>query len=204
MIGRARNKTRCFAAPFSVLLILILLGSCQSRKQLPVFYPIDSLLTEQIVHLTEIHARLFKSATLSGRTDTIHYTPGDTLAWTQELDVFRKLDIINKPVNKDNYRIDDGRLDPGSNLKVKAFESTEEVPVVYLRVYYQGTMQKPRKIEALYREANVLYSSSRLLSLEFQQIEDNTVLTSYEIRGGQKMVMGDSVEFHIRGKVLID
>lgn len=204
MTGRARNTRKCFATSFSLLLILLSLGSCQSRKQPPAFYPIDSLLTRQIRHLTAIHATLWKSATLSGKTDTIRYIPGDTLGWIKELDVFRKLDIINKPVNKDNYRIDDGLLDPGSNLTVKSFESTEDVPVVYLRVYYQGTMRKPRKIEALYRESNVLFSSSRLLSIEFQQIENNTVLTSYEIRGGQRMVMGDSVEFHISGKILVD
>ena len=202
-IGR-RDRSRCFATSCCALLVVISLNGCESGKQSSTFYPIDSLLSQQILHLTTIRAALFKTATLSGKTDTIHYTPGDTLAWRKELDVFRSLDIINKPVNKDNYRVHDGLLDPGSNLTVKAFESIKEAPVVYLRIYYQGSMRKPRKIEALYREKNILYNSSRLLSLEFQQVKDNTVLTSYEIEGGQRMVMGDSVEFHIQGKVLID
>jgi hypothetical protein len=204
MGDRTKDRSRRPGTLFCALLIVICLSGCESGKQSSAFYPIDSLLTQQVEHLTSIRAALFKTATLSGKTDTIHYTPGDTLAWNKELDVFRNLDIINKPVNKGNYRIDDGLLDPGSNLTVKAFESTKEAPVVYLRIYYQGSIRKPRKIEALYREKNVLYSSSRLLSLEFQQIKDNTVLTSYEIEGGQRMVMGDSVEFHIQGKVLID
>src|SRR5690606_11705953 len=116
----------------------------------------------------------FKEALLGGKTDTIRYVPEDTLAWLTELGIFRKLDMINKPVNKENYLVSDGLFDPGSNLTVKAFTSLVELPVVYLKIYYQGTIDKPRKIEALYDEANPLYKSARLMSMHFAQIEDRT------------------------------
>lgn len=198
------DKRRFSGACVGILLLACALTACQSNGQPVIFYPIDSLVSTQIRHLTSIQAGLFKEAYLSGRKDTVHYTPADTLAWIKELDVFRKLDIINKPVNKGSYRIEDGLIDSTSNLTVKAFESLKELPVVYLRVYYQGSLGKPRKVEALYKEANLLYESSRFLSMEFQQIENDMVLIAYEIRGGQKMVLGDSVAFYIKGKIRVD
>lgn len=198
------NRKRSFRIAFVVSFIVTALASCTSQRQPATFYPIDSLVSGQIRYLTSIHARLFKEAFLSGNADTLTYSPKDTLQWISELDVFRKLDIINKPVNRDSYLIDDGLFDPGSNLTVRAFKSLKKLPVAYLKIYYQGVIGKPRKVEALYKEENILYQSTRVLSMDFQQIENRTVLTSYEIKGGQKMVFGDSVTFNIRGKVLVD
>ncbi len=196
------------------LLILLLAGlallSCESQKQPATFYPVDSLMLGQAYYLTDINAALFKEALLGGKSDTITYTPADTIEWKKELEVFSKLNEINKPVNKGRYEVSDGMLDPGSNLTVKAFISKqplpneEPLPVVYLKVYYQGSIKKPRKIEALYDEETLLYKSARHLSMHFQQIENETVLTSYSVKGGQKMVFGDSVAFYISGKVLVD
>lgn len=188
---------------FSIVAILALL-SCEEEKQPATFYPLDSLLSAQANYLTRIDAGLFKEALLSGKTDTVSYVPGDTTAWLNELGIFQKLDIINKPVNKGSYLVNDGLFDPQSNLTVKAFTSLKKLPVVYLKIYYQGTIQKPRKIEALYDEANALYESSRLLSMHFAQIDDATVLTSYSIKGGQEMILADSVAFFISGRILVD
>lgn len=194
----------CFRAAVIVSFFGIVLSSCRSEKQPATFYPVDSLVTGQIHYLAGIGAGLFKEAVLSGKTDTLTYVPADTVAWINELEVFRKLSIINKPVNKDSYEVKDGLFDPESNLKVKAFTALKKLPVVYLKVYYHGSIRKPRKIEALYDEANPLYKSGRLLSMHFQQIEDQTVLTSYLIRGGQRMALGDSVAFYVKGRILID
>ena len=189
---------------FAFLLIIFALLSCESEKKPAAFYPVDSLVTQQVQHLLAINAALFKEALLKGRTDTITYRPADTVAWMKELEIFGKLNEINKPVNAGRYEVTDGLLDPGSNLTVKAFNSKEPLPVVYLKVYYQGNILKPRKIEALYDEETLLYKSARLLSMHFQQIENETVLTSYSVKGGQKMVFGDTVAFYISGKILVD
>ena len=178
--------------------------SCESEKQPATFYAIDSLVSEQVNYLTDIKAGLFKEALLAGKSDTITYTPADTVGWTEELNIFRKLNEINKPVNKGRYHISDGLVDPGSNLIIKEFKSKETLPVAYMKIYYQGNISKPRKIEALYDEDNPLYKSARLLSMQFQQIDNRTVLTSYSIKGGQKMMFGDSVAFYVSGKILID
>ena len=192
-----------FRRVVTFLLLATTWMSCESEKPPATFYPIDSLVSDQVSHLAIMGAGLFKEALLSGKTDTLTYTPTDAL-WAKELDIFRKLDEINKPFNKENYQVSDGLVDPGSNLKVKAFTTGKEIPVVYLKIFYQGSIEKPRKIEALYEEENELYQSARLLSMHFQQIDNKTVLTSYSIKGGQKMIFGDSVAFYISGKILVD
>ena len=190
----------------SLIVFILATGllSCSEEKPRAAFFPIDSLISGQARTLTKIKAGLFKESLLSGKTDTITYTPSDTATWINELDIFKKLDIINKPVNRGSYLIDDGLFDPGSNLTVKAFTSLKKLPVVYLKIYYQGDITKPRKLEALYDEENPLYQSARHLSMHFQQVGSQTVLTSYVIKGGQKMILGDSVAFYISGKILID
>lgn len=195
---------RILTVGLAVALAAALLSSCESEDHPVTFYPIDSLVSGQAEYLTSIQAALFKEALLRGKADTITYTPGDTVAWMKELDIFSRLAEINKPVNKTNYSVSDGLFDPGSNLTVKAFTSLRELPVVYLKVYYQGSLAKPRKIEALYDEDNLLYQSARLLSMHFQQVGNRTVLTYYSVKGGEKMLLGDSVAFYISGKILVD
>ena len=203
-----RIDRRVFRTAAVLFFVTAFFVSCESERPPAAFYPVDSLVTAQVAHLRQTNAGLLKEVLLSGKNDTVTYRP-DSLGWSNELDIFRKLDLINKPVNKGNYNIDDGLADAGSNLKVKAFirkdnDEAMKLPLVYLKIYYQGTIAKPRKIEALYDEANPLYESARLLSMHFQQIENQTVLTSYSIRGGQEMVFADSVAFYVSGKILVN
>lgn len=201
-------KTDHYFCKIAVAVSLFFLSACEGQRRPAGFYPVDSLITAQADYLATTKAGLFKEALLGGEADTLTYTPGDSMAWSNELDIFRKLDIVNKPVNSDSYIISDGLFDPGSNLKIKAITADkafeEELAVVYLKIYYQGSILKPRKIEALYDEKNLLYKSARLLSMHFHQVENKTVLTSYSIKGGQKVILGDSVAFYISGKILMD
>jgi hypothetical protein len=198
-----QTRKSFFSGAWVFFMLVIAIGGCDTGKQTTALFPIDSLVTEQIQLLTNIKAGLFKEALLKGRIDTVNYTPADTTQWVKELDIFRELKVINKPVNTGSYQIDDGLFDQRSNLKVKAFTSTEELPVVYLRVYYQATPARPRRIEALYKKENILFASARLLSMHFEQIDNKTVLTAYNVKGGQKMIFSDSVTFYIKGKILV-
>jgi hypothetical protein len=200
-----KNNLQAHLKTVVVLGALVLLAACKDSRNDFVFYPVDSLVTAQINALTVRKASLHKEALLGTQVNSLKYTPKDTLTWINELDVFRQLETMNKLVNRDSYIVDDGLYDPGSNLTVKAFTAKEEtdLPVNYLRVFYHESVNNPRKIEALYNENNTLYKSSRLLIMEFEQIQDTTLLTSYSIHGGQKMTLGDSIIFAISGKIQI-
>jgi hypothetical protein len=184
--------------------IVVCFGGCHSAKKEFVFYPIDSLLTEQVRDLTSLKAILHKKAVLENKTDTLTYIPADTLAWNNELDIFRQLDVMNKPVNRESYIVDDNLFDPGSNLTVKAFTSKKDLPVMSMRIYYNDSLDRPRRIEATYQEKNSLYKSSRILSLEFQHVKNKIILTSFSVTGGQKMILSDTVVFSISGKIQIN
>jgi hypothetical protein len=184
-----------------VTAFVLLFFSCAKPKTGQPLYAIDSLVAAQVAHLNEVKANLQKEAILDGQKNDITLSPYDSTMWNKELDIFRQLEAINKPVSRGSYLVDDGLYDPGSNLTVKAFTSLEDLPVRSLRIFYQDKIQKPRKIEAILNETTTLYGSSRFMTMEFQQLNNKSVLISYSILGGQKIIMGDSVAFSIKGRI---
>jgi hypothetical protein len=195
-----RRKTR-LAFSFPVLAFTtIVVSSCNQGTDTTKLYNIDSLVNQQVQRLAVAKPKLQKHAFLGNKSDTLSYVP-DSAAWSRELEIFRQLEAMNKPVNRSNYLVDDNLYDPGSNLTVKAFTALEPLPVRSVRVFYDTDIQKPRKIEAIYDEENTLYKSSKNLVLEFQQIDNKNLLTSYSIDGGQKMILSDSVTFSVKGRI---
>lgn len=174
--------------------------SCESNSATSKLFNIDSLVTQQINFLSLRKPTLSKVAVLGNVHDQLDYVP-DSVGWSKELDIFRQLESMNKPINKTKYLVDDGLYDPGSNLTVKVFTSLEPLPVRSLRIFYDTDIQKPRKIEAVFIEENSLYESAKNLLLEFQQINNKNLLTNYSIDGGQKMILSDSVTFSVKGKI---
>lgn len=189
---------------FPILLIVIMLASCENkRSETAYYYPLDSLLNEQVQFLTLSRATLVKKAFIDGKEESVSFTPKDTTRWKYELDVFSELRDINKPANVGKYRTEKGLKDSTSNLLIYTIESTETMPVVFMNVYYLDTLSDIRKIEGFYREESSLLKSARHLSMEFENINNKIVLTSYSIKGGQKMLLGDSVQFSVHGMVTL-
>lgn len=187
-----------------ILLIVFALASCETKRtDAKYYYALDSVLNEQVQYLTLSHATLSKKASIDGKEESTSFVPKDTTRWKYELDVFAELNDINKPANVGKYRIAQSVKDANSNLLIYTIESTEQLPVVFLKVYYLDNLSNIRRIEGLYREESSLLKSSRELSIEFQNINNKIVLTSYSITGGQKMLLGDSVQFSVNGMVTL-
>ena len=188
------------------LIVLILIGSlvsCSEGKKTKALYPVDSLLQAQANYLSARKAHLKKIVLLGGKEEEISLTPKDIIAWRNELEVFTALDVINKPINRSYYSIED-LSDSRSNLKVKAFTTTEDLPVRYIKIYYYESPNKLRRLEAQFKESNSLYTSLRDLTMDFQQFGDTIVLTSYNIVGGQKMLLDDTVQYRITGSLALN
>jgi hypothetical protein len=139
---------------------------------------------------------------LNGVEKVITINPKDSLKWAEELSIFFELDVVNKPIHKGIYKVEE-YADNKSNLSVKSFSTTEDLPVKFLRIYYQTSLSELRKIEAQYNEANSLYSSKRFLTMQFETVYNKTILTSYSIDGGQKMFLDDSVRYTIDANVVL-
>ncbi|HYG17692.1 MAG TPA: hypothetical protein VD816_02140 [Ohtaekwangia sp.] len=201
---------------FNRLLLGLLAGYCLAAcsgetEKSAVLFPMDSLITSQIKYLTEAKATVQKTAILGNAVDRRTLTPPDSTP----LAVFRELEAINKPINRDAYIIDDGLTDVRSNLKVKVFTAkvdedeggswiqSNPFPITSLRIYYRDVPKNIRRIEAAVQEENSLFTSARHFLLEFQEIHGTIVLTSYAITGGQKMYLGDTVRYSVKGSITL-
>ncbi len=188
----------------SWLLFVVLISSCTTQKKYPAgLFSVDSLITAQATFLSEHQTALVKSTGLGSRKDQTTSVPEDVVAWKKELEIFSALDAINKPVNRTLYKTE-VKSDSKSNLKVKSFTTEEKnLPVRFIKIYYQDVPGKIRLIEAQYEETNPLFRSMRSLTMEFQDINNKTLLTSYSILGGQKMFLGDTVQYRVKGALTI-
>jgi hypothetical protein len=161
----------------------------------------DSLMTQQINYLSASTATVRKITVLGEKSDTVIVTPKDSKGWIKELDIFRELDAINKPIYLGRYTVEEDLSDSKSNLKIRSFTGAGDLPISFLKIYYQGTPDRVRRIEAEYKQANSMYTGARFLSLEFEEIYNKPVLTSYSITGGQKMFLGDTVRYTVYASV---
>ena len=182
------------------LLVLTLLVSCQRNSQQADSY-FDSLVVAQVVQLSKVKASLVKKATLDGKEDQSTFTP-DSTTWENELDIFRQLSVFERPAYRQAYRIEDGMKDGMSNLIIRRYQATLRIPVPELRFYYFNQFRNLKKIEATYRQQNLLYATTRHLSMEFEEVQGKVVLIAYRIEGAQKMFLGDSVKFSIRSEII--
>jgi len=196
---------------FGVLFLLaVIFFSCSNKQKVTSdLFNVDSLIQAQVRYLQEEHAGLKKVSSLGNSSDSVSTTPKDTTAWKNELEAFSVLHLINKPVNRNSYTIEN-QPDTRSNLSVRTFAikaslpaDEKKLPIEYLKIYYQENPDKIRRIEGQYRESGMMYKTLQILRMEFQPVNDTMVLTSYSIAGGQKMLMGDSVQYKINTAVTL-
>lgn len=191
-------------ALFLTLSIFFILFSCETKKsRTNNYYPIDSLIQSQIQFLTESKSLLTKKAEINGEEETSTFLPKDSSAWAHELDIFAELNAINSPVNAGNYTVENDVRDSTSNLSIHLITAKSALPIVYVKIFYLQAMSRIRRVEALYKEENSLLKGSRLLILEFEEINNKTVLVSYSIEGSQQMFLGDAVQFVVKGTIAI-
>lgn len=162
----------------------------------------DSVWNAQVKSLTEAKAELTKEVHMNGVTQSTTSVISDSLAWANELEIFQPIASINKPGNRSYYQetiLDD----ESSNLTIRRLFTEEALIVKEVRIYYLESPNHIRKIEAITNERNSLYTSARNLSLNFSEVNNKTLLTSYSVEGGQHMILGDSVQFDIHSTIRI-
>jgi hypothetical protein len=187
---------------YSILLLLLLLGCSPPPEKTSKYFSFDDILRQQAGKLSAGKAIVSKRAALDRITeDAARYTPKDSVEWIKELDIFRTLDVINKPVNINAYQVEDGLKDVNSNLKIKLISTKENLPVRYIKIFYQDKPENIRIIESKYTQSNFMFHSERILTLEFQDVHSTFLLTRYSVKGKQKMFLRDSISFSIQASV---
>ncbi len=181
--------------------IVMLLYSCNRENSYydKPYFDFDSLVHTPVLKLSEAKVKVEKKTFLNGKEDSVGFVP-DTTQWKHELDAFQQLDVINKPLYKDNYKIDD-REDDHSNLLVRKYTSQIKSLVPEVKFFYQDGFKKLKRIEAIFIEGNVLYSTSRKLTIKFDEQQGKPMISGYRVKGFQKMILSDSVKFSIEGKL---
>jgi hypothetical protein len=180
---------------------LLLVWSCKQSEAVydKPYFDFDSLINRQQQALLIAKATLTKTVTLDSAKEEITFQ-ADSIVLVKELDVFRQLDVINKPGFKDKYKISDGEKDSRSNLTIRRYEALEaEAPVPYVLFYYQNEFNRIHKIESVYREDNTLYGTERKFLLEFDDASGKPLLSRYKLTGVQKMIVSDSIAFSVEG-----
>ena len=188
---------------FRILLVVCLLTACGTGTddQRFTYFDIDSLINENVAFLLTAKATLHKNASIDEKKDSASFTPKDSASWAHELDIFRQIDLINKPANRTQYQVDSGLNDTNSNLHLIVYTTKADLPLKFLKLYYYKQVANLKKIETLYEDNNALYKSVRYLSLEFQSVREKNIITSYNIHGGQKMMLGDSTVFALQASI---
>ncbi|MGE0770585.1 MAG: hypothetical protein AB7K37_02650 [Cyclobacteriaceae bacterium] len=182
---------------------ITLMVSCvnQPADSARAYFDFDSLVNGQINQLLAVNATISKEAQIDGKPDHAVYQP-DSILWSHELEMFRDLNIINKPVNQHNYEVQDGLKDDNSNLLTRTLSARKKSQVQRLTFFYEGTPDRLRKIEADVREETTLYSTLRKLKMQFDNSGNKLLLSSYSIEGVQKIILKDSVRFAIHVEVV--
>ncbi len=177
-----------------------LLFSCaENAKQQTLLYPIDSLLNQQALLLSEGNALLRKAAFLDGSESISEYKPGSVDDWKKELEVFYNLGTINKPVNSNSYDVE--RHTDGDAGHVIKFKAKEELLIEEMIISYRDKPLFPASIEARVKEENSMYQGTQQLKMEFEAVDGKSVMRHYSITGGQEMFLSDSVQYRIDAEI---
>lgn len=175
-----------------------MLSGCDRTNQRydKAYFDFDSLINVQVAGLLRAQAAISKKSMLNGKQDESSFVP-DSLKLAYELEVFRQLDIINKPLYRNVYEIKDGEQDTKSNLLIRSYTAKAPSLVQIVRFYYHSSMQDIRKIESVFHEENTLYDTKRNLLMEFEDSIHSSLLKGYQLSGTQKMIMNDTVNFSV-------
>lgn len=188
----------------SFLIVLIfcvfILGSCQQKTAQRKTY-FDSLVEANTTYLLKKKTKVNKFVAVGNKQDSLFFQP-DSTSLANDLEAFKQLAVFQKPAYRDLYKMEDGLTDGQSNLTVRQYSATQPVPVPLIRFYYFQNFDQLKKIEADYQDANSLYATVRHLVMEFEEKEGTPVLSSYSMKGFQKMMLSDSNHYYIQSQVI--
>ncbi|HEY5690493.1 MAG TPA: hypothetical protein VIS49_03465 [Cyclobacteriaceae bacterium] len=186
---------------FLIFLSTLALVSCEKKNATGnKYFDMDGLIDNQVNYLIKMKASITKSVAVDSAKDQSTFIP-DSLGWTDELSVFRHLELINKPIYAQAYEVLDGIKDDNSNLMVMTLNAKIDVPVKQFKIFYQNDLEKIKRIEAQIVEQSSLYFTVRTFTIELDDHQGVPALSQLNVSGVQKMILRDSVRFSISSTI---
>jgi hypothetical protein len=151
------------------------------------YFDVRGLLDAQIRQLSARHPGATKEVSLrGGPVETVRVPE---VKWADELQIFYQADI-NKAALRGAYRLDSTTEAGGATRRTyTAQPGHPNASVTRLSVLSAGG--QPQEVEATLRQDNTLFSGQKQLRLTLQ----NGQLSTYSVRGSQKLVLFDTLRF---------
>ena len=177
-----------------VLGLLFFITSCsatEEREKLSVYFGMEDLFTQQISILNDLQPRMFKKVVLDDKTEQMEIQP-DSSQWAAEFEIFLESDI-NKPslVGAFDENVSENKI--VYSRKDQSSDGVKEIEVLY----YSGT-KIPLEIKINSSTKNSLYTSSRQLTVTFQNKRNAPLLSSYSITGNQTILSGKATTYQVK------
>lgn len=163
------------------------------------YYDVQGLLAANEEALRQMDVRLQKRASFAGEVEESAIGL-DSAALAEELDVFREVDI-NKPVLSGRYHTTTSLVD-GRELITYEADDKEALNVNYLKIYRNAENGVVERMEALFSNKNMLYNSTRMLSLQYREVNGRMLPHYYTVEGVQKMIFSEQEEYEIKAEFI--
>lgn len=161
---------------------------------------LNSLLEQQITKLELVRPALEKTVVLDGKHDRVVIEPED-VKWEEVLRLFFRADISSQKLIG-IYQIDESDSS-GIHIQNYVKKPDEKGNITNLSIlkYPEDSL----KIHAHEIMRNPISLSDLEMAICFRMTETNDMLLSnYQIRGFQKMILKDTVFYTISGKLIFD
>ncbi len=173
-----------------------------SAKKL--YFDMPTLVRQQIYWLDSLNPPVTLRTRIGTRTET-ETMRKDSAAWTETLQLFQKSDI-NRPVLQGSYEEVDSTVaeQEGRRVRIYRAKNANQAEIPFLKVYYQDSLDNVYRVETVFQEDNVLYSTHRKMWMTFSPYQGRPRVEAFETTGKQKMMLRDSVTYAARGELRYD
>ncbi len=185
-----------------IILLGILQFSCERRtiREQADIFDLEKFIDEQIEELAEGKYELQKLTVIDDSVERATVTH-DSAGWTKELSIFKTADI-HKPGLRDYYERSVISRN-GNRIEKYTLRDTSESRTLYLTIIYREDSRAVSQVKAAQQTNNPIYQSKRDLFIGFKRLDDQGILMdTFSIKGFQKMVMQDSVNYFSAGKLI--
>lgn len=187
-----------------LLCLVLLMLSCNQQEKAngaegSTYFSVASLLNEQVGLLLSLDAALEKQVTSDGETETIELSPKDSAEWKSQLQLFFDADI-SRPGYTGAYFVEE--LPAISSLSKTIYTAKKKQNFVRVMecTYQEGSLKEVR-LEL--SKKNEVFNLNQELFLYFNLDTGESRLSSFSIKGDEKMKLKQGLSFDVNGTIVL-